>query len=68
MPRDNIEQIDDEPREVPSPCIGVCDLDPYLGWCIGCYRTVPEIASWPRLLPAEKRRLIERLELRHEAV
>ncbi|HYM32879.1 MAG TPA: DUF1289 domain-containing protein [Candidatus Cybelea sp.] len=47
--------------EVPSPCIGVCILDGDTGWCRGCLRTVPEIASWPRLSRAERRRLVERL-------
>jgi hypothetical protein len=50
--------------DVPSPCVGICELDAEAGWCKGCFRTVPEIASWPRLDPAERRRLVEQLDQR----
>jgi predicted Fe-S protein YdhL (DUF1289 family) len=29
-----------------SPCTGVCRLDEATGWCIGCLRTLDEIALW----------------------
>ena len=31
---------------VPSPCIGLCQLDPKSGLCIGCLRTAEEIEAW----------------------
>lgn len=31
---------------VPSPCIKICQMDPMLGLCIGCRRTLQEIADW----------------------
>lgn len=31
---------------VPSPCILVCELDPRTDICIGCGRTLDEIAEW----------------------
>ncbi|GAA5193690.1 DUF1289 domain-containing protein [Ferrimonas gelatinilytica] len=31
-----------------SPCVGWCQLDE-LKRCLGCYRTLEEIASWSRL-------------------
>ena len=31
---------------VPSPCILVCDIDPEIDICIGCGRTLDEIATW----------------------
>ncbi len=45
--------------DVPSPCIGICQLDPVHGWCKGCYRTIDEIADWSRALPAARRAVIE---------
>ena len=33
----------------PSPCIGVCRMDPGSGWCEGCLRTLDEIAAWSAL-------------------
>ena len=32
--------------DVASPCISVCVMDPGTGYCIGCLRTLDEIAAW----------------------
>ena len=37
------------PAPVGSPCTGVCKMDAATGWCLGCARTIDEIASWSRL-------------------
>ncbi|AUB83133.1 DUF1289 domain-containing protein [Candidatus Thiodictyon syntrophicum] len=42
---------DPQPRGQPravvsSPCIDVCRLDPAAGLCLGCFRTLDEIAAW----------------------
>ncbi|MDX6750771.1 DUF1289 domain-containing protein [Geminicoccaceae bacterium 1502E] len=29
-----------------SPCVGVCEIDGATGFCVGCARTLDEIASW----------------------
>lgn len=31
---------------VPSPCINVCKMDERTGLCLGCFRTLAEIAGW----------------------
>ena len=49
-----------------SPCIGVCIIDPASGYCLGCARTIPEIAGWLDFSPEEKRRLLETLAERKE--
>lgn len=50
---------------VASPCIGVCRMDAPTGWCIGCLRTLDEIAAWSRLDDAGKRTVLARLPERH---
>ncbi|NBQ82811.1 MAG: DUF1289 domain-containing protein [Alphaproteobacteria bacterium] len=41
--------------KLPSPCISICQIDPSGDYCLGCYRTRAEIASWSRLdLDAQK--------------
>jgi predicted Fe-S protein YdhL (DUF1289 family) len=45
-----------------SPCIGVCQLDGRTQTCIGCGRTIDEIASWSGLSEAERRAIVARLE------
>jgi predicted Fe-S protein YdhL (DUF1289 family) len=31
---------------VESPCVDICVMDGATGWCLGCGRTIDEIASW----------------------
>jgi len=37
-----------------SPCIAVCIIDPGTSLCLGCGRTLPEIARWHRIARAER--------------
>lgn len=37
-----------------TPCIAVCMIDPATSLCLGCGRTLPEIARWPRMDTAER--------------
>jgi uncharacterized protein len=42
------------PVHVPSPCISVCQMDARTGLCLGCRRTLQEIADWLEMTPEEK--------------
>ena len=33
-------------EEIESPCVKVCLVHPATGLCVGCHRTVEEIAAW----------------------
>ena len=37
----------------PSPCVGVCTIDECNSLCLGCNRTIEEIAIWDDLPLAE---------------
>ena len=37
-----------------TPCIAVCMIDPRTSLCLGCGRTLPEIARWHRMASAER--------------
>lgn len=50
-----------------SPCVGVCQLDPETGYCIGCQRTGDEIMAWPSASDGERRRILEQVDDRREA-
>ena len=52
-----IELIPAEPADAASPCVNTCRLDPATGWCVGCGRTIEEIAGWSAK-PVEERRAI----------
>ncbi|HMN22182.1 MAG TPA: DUF1289 domain-containing protein [Ottowia sp.] len=56
---------DDGP--VPSPCLGVCALDAQRQYCVGCERTLSEIAAWRGLDEAGRRAVWRRLRAKMAA-
>jgi len=44
-------------NDVASPCISVCVMDAGSGLCIGCWRTLDEIAAWS-VLDADAKRSV----------
>jgi uncharacterized protein len=53
--------------EIDSPCIKVCVIHPATGLCLGCARTLPEIAAWSRMSPADRRTVMAELPARAPA-
>jgi uncharacterized protein len=49
---------------VDTPCTKVCTIDPVTGLCIGCGRTLSEIAGWLTLSASERRRIMAELPQR----
>ena len=49
------------PRPIQTPCVLVCAVDPDSGLCLGCFRTLEEIAAWSRLTDAERETVIRDL-------
>jgi uncharacterized protein len=47
-----------------SPCIDVCEIDRASGLCLGCRRTINEIAGWAAMTSAERRRIMAELPSR----
>ncbi len=43
-----------EPEKPSTPCIKVCAVSGQTGHCIGCGRTLPEIAGWGRMSEPER--------------
>jgi predicted Fe-S protein YdhL (DUF1289 family) len=48
---------------VPSPCINVCRLNAQ-GLCIGCRRTLGEIAEWSQASDARRLEIVSALKTR----
>jgi predicted Fe-S protein YdhL (DUF1289 family) len=44
-----------------SPCTNVCAIDPRSGLCLGCGRTLAEIAQWASLGEPERLRIMAQL-------
>jgi predicted Fe-S protein YdhL (DUF1289 family) len=49
---------------VKSPCIKVCQMDPGRDLCLGCRRTLDEIARWAAMSDAEREGIAKELENR----
>lgn len=52
------------PRTITSPCVNICTIDPATGWCLGCARTLDEIARWTVMSDAERAAVTARLAAR----
>ncbi|MEO0549281.1 MAG: DUF1289 domain-containing protein [Pseudomonadota bacterium] len=46
-------------KAIESPCIKVCAINGTLGMCIGCGRTLQEVASWTKLDDAQRREIMD---------
>ena len=57
-----------DPIEPASPCVDVCTMDKDIGLCLGCLRTLDEIAGWRRFTAVEKQAVLDRLPPRHAAL
>lgn len=47
-----------------TPCIAVCFIDPKTNLCLGCGRTLPEIARWHALNSEERLAIMDALPQR----
>jgi len=52
---------------IESPCNRVCALDPASGRCLGCGRSLDEIARWTRMTDAERADVLDELARRSAA-
>ena len=49
---------------IESPCVKVCTVDAGTGRCLGCGRTIDEIARWAAMSAAERTRIMRELPTR----
>jgi predicted Fe-S protein YdhL (DUF1289 family) len=47
-----------------TPCVKVCTLDARSGLCLGCGRTLDQIARWASMSEAERTRIMAELAQR----
>jgi predicted Fe-S protein YdhL (DUF1289 family) len=50
-----------------SPCISICKIDAEDGLCIGCQRTIDEIAGWGTMTPEQRIEVWQRIDERRLA-
>ena len=47
-----------------SPCVQICVVDPISDLCIGCGRSLAEIAAWPAMSEKERAAILAGLAAR----
>ena len=52
------------PAPIKTPCVKVCVVDGESGLCLGCYRTLHEVAAWARFSDDDRVRLMDELPAR----
>ena len=56
------------PKAIATPCVMVCAVDGESGLCLGCFRTLKEIADWRALSDAERAAVMADLPTRRSQV
>ena len=51
-------------KSLETPCINVCLLDEETGLCLGCGRSIGEIAGWAAMSEEERRAVMRELPAR----
>ncbi|TCO69799.1 DUF1289 domain-containing protein [Rhodovulum euryhalinum] len=52
------------PGAIETPCTRVCTVDRDSRLCVGCLRSIDEIAAWTRMSPEDRRRVMAELPAR----
>jgi len=52
------------PKPVATPCVQVCVVDGESGLCLGCFRTLNEVARWSGFTDAERAAIMAALPSR----
>jgi len=55
-------RMDSQP--IATPCVKVCIVDGESGLCLGCQRTLAEVAGWARYTDAERAEIMAALPAR----
>ncbi|MCX7299357.1 MAG: DUF1289 domain-containing protein [Rhodobacterales bacterium] len=50
--------------EIESPCVKTCVIHPEARICVGCHRSIDEIATWSALTPEDRRTIMADLPSR----
>jgi hypothetical protein len=60
--------MDRPPAPIASPCIKVCVVDGESGLCLGCFRTLAEIAGWTGYTDAQRAEITAGLAARRTRI
>lgn len=64
MPMNASKNTFNAASSIESPCIKVCKIEEATGLCLGCGRSLAEIARWGSMSSAERRAVMNELPQR----
>jgi hypothetical protein len=53
---------------IATPCVKICVVDGESGLCLGCQRTLAEVASWARMTDEERAQIMAALPDRRRRI
>jgi predicted Fe-S protein YdhL (DUF1289 family) len=56
--------MDEPSAPIATPCVKICVIDGESGLCLGCQRTLSEVASWGRLTDQQRAEIMAGLAAR----
>ncbi len=56
------------PKAIATPCVMVCAVDGASGLCMGCFRSLTEIAGWRTLSEADRAAIMAELPSRRDRI
>jgi predicted Fe-S protein YdhL (DUF1289 family) len=60
--------MDAPPKPIATPCVQVCVVDGESGLCLGCQRTLAEVAGWSKLTDDERAAIMAALPARRSRI
>ncbi len=56
------------PHQPPSPCVNICIMHKTRDLCVGCFRTLDEIATWGSLTADRRQAILDSLPSRRDGL
>ena len=64
----HVRAMDETRPPIATPCVKICLIDGESGLCLGCQRTLPEVASWGRFSDSERAEIMAKLSDRRDRI
>jgi uncharacterized protein len=59
-----MQAVTNDSPMIETPCVKICTLDARMALCLGCGRTIDEIARWATMTASERTKVMRELHAR----
>lgn len=67
-PSGHVGVMQPQRSSIATPCVKICIVDGESGLCLGCYRTLAEVAAWSAYSDAEREGVMAELPARRTRI